>query len=169
MWELDYDKQANYWIKKDTDSVKLEREKLKERIESFICERKTCALATAADGFVRCTPIEYNYIDRSFYFLSEGGLKFKALKDNKNVSIAIFDAYDGFGKLKGLQVQGKAWMIEPFSDEYLKILEYKKFPVEAIRKMHDAMNLIKVVPKSFDYLDSELKQEDVDIRQHFEL
>jgi len=169
MWELDYDKQANYWIKKDADSVKLEREKLKERIESFICERKTCALATAADGFVRCTPIEYNFLDGAFYFLSEGGLKFKALKDNKNVSIAIFDAYDGFGKLKGLQVQGKAWMIEPFSDEYLKILEYKKIPVEAIRKMHDAMNLIKVVPKSFDYLDSDLKQENVDIRQHLEL
>ena len=169
MWELDYDKQVNYWIKKDADSAKLEREKLKERIESFICERKTCALATASDGFVRCTPIEYNFLDEAFYFLSEGGLKFKALKDNKNVSIAIFDAYDGFGKLKGLQVQGKAWMIEPFSDEYLKILEYKKIPVKAIRKMPDAMNLIKVVPKSFDYLDSDLKQENVDIRQHLEL
>ena len=36
MWELDYDKQANYWIKKDADSVKLEPEKLKEKIESFI-------------------------------------------------------------------------------------------------------------------------------------
>ena len=100
---------------------------------------------------------------------TEGGLKFKALKDNKNVSIAIFDAYDGFGNLKGLQVQGKVWMIEPFSDEYLKILEYKKIPVKAIRKMPDAMNLIKVVPKSFDYLDSDLKQENVDIRQHLEL
>ena len=115
------------------------------------------------------TPIEYYFLDGAFYFLSEGGLKFKALKDNKNVSIAIFDVYDGFGNLKGLQVQGKAWMIEPFSDEYLKIFEYKKIPVEAIRKMHDAMNLIKVVPKSFDYLDSELKQENVDIRQHLEL
>jgi len=26
MWELDYDKQANYWIKKDADSVKLKQE-----------------------------------------------------------------------------------------------------------------------------------------------
>ena len=60
-------------------------------------------------------------------------------------------------------------MIEPFSDEYLKVLEYKKIPVEAIKKLPDAMNLIKVVPKSIDYLDSELKQENVDIRQHLEL
>ena len=169
MWELDYDKQAEYWIEKDSSSSKLQSDKLKEKIESFICNRKTCALATAADGFVRCTPIEYNYIDGVFYFLSEGGLKFKGLKDNKNVSIAIFDAFQGFGKLKGLQVQGTAEMIEPFSDEYLKILEYKKIPVDAIKKLPNAMNLIKVVPKSFDYLDSELKQENVDIRQHLEL
>ena len=169
MWEPDYDKQAKYWMEKDAVSNKLDPEKLKERIDSFIRERKTCTLATGMDGFVRCTPIEYNYIDGVFYFLSEGGLKFKGLKDNKNVSIAIFDAYDGFGKLKGLQVQGMAEMIEPFSDEYLNILEYKKIPVEAIKKLPDAMNLFKVVPKSFDYLDSELKQENVDIRQHLEL
>ena len=169
MWEPDYDKQAKYWMEKDAVSNKLDPEKLKERIDSFIRERKTCTLATGMDGFVRCTPIEYNFLDGRFYLLSEGGLKFKSLKNNKNVSIAIYDAYEGFAKLKGLQIQGTAEMIEPFSDEYLKILEYKHIPLEAMKKLPEAMNLIKVVPQSFDLLDSELKLEGVDVRQHLEL
>ena len=83
MWEPDYDKYAKYWLEKDAVSNKLDPEKLKERIDSFIRERKTCTLATGKDGFVRCTPIEYNYVDKKLYFFSEGGLKFKGLKKNK--------------------------------------------------------------------------------------
>ncbi len=169
MWEPDYEEQANYWIEKDAASEKLAPEKLKERIGTFLSERKTCALATAAEGLVRCTPIEYNYLDGAFYLFSEGGLKFRALKENKNVSLAIFDGYDGFGNLKGLQVQGAASLIEPFSEEYVKLLEYKKIPVESMRKLPKAMNLIKVVPVSFDFLDAALKQDGVDIRQHLDV
>lgn len=40
MWEPDYDKQAKYWMEKDAVSNKLDPEKLKKRIDSFICERK---------------------------------------------------------------------------------------------------------------------------------
>ena len=168
MWEPDYDEQANYWEEKDAASKKLEPEKLKGHIEKFILERKTCALATAADGFVRCTPIEYNYLKGAFYFFSEGGLKFRALKKNKNVSLAIYDSYDGFGNLKGLQVQGEASMIEPFSEEYIELLKHKNIPIESMRKLPKALNLIKVVPASYDLLDSDLKQEGVDNRQHLE-
>lgn len=169
MWEPDFDEQANYWTEKDGDSKKMDPQELKKWIECFISERKTCALATASSDFVRCTPIEYNYLDGAFYLFSEGGLKFKGLKDNKNVSIAVFDGYSGFGKLKGLQVQGTAEFIEPFSSEYIKLLEHKKISADAMKKLPKPMNLIKVVPASYDLLDSELKKEGVNVRQHLEL
>ena len=169
MWEPDYEREANYWIEKDAASKKMNAERLKERIEAFLAERKTCALATASEDLVRCTPIEYNYLDEAFYFFSEGGLKFKALRYNKNVSLAIFDGYSGFGALKGLQVQGTASLIEPFSEEYIKLLDYKKIPIEGMKKLPKAMNLIKVVPKIFDLLDSDLKKEGVDSRQHLDV
>ena len=104
-----------------------------------------------------------------FYFFSEGGLKFKGLKENKNVGIAIFEPYGGFGQLKSLQVQGEAVMVEPFSDEYLMLMEHKKIPVEAMKKLPQAMNLIKVVPTTYDYLDSELKKDGFGSRQHLEV
>jgi hypothetical protein len=38
-----------------------------------------------------------------------------------------------------------------------------------MKKLPKAMNLIKVVPKSFDLLDSDLKKEGVDSRQHLDV
>ena len=82
MWEIDYDAAAEHWINKDKESVHMDSAALEEKIEDFIKANNTGALATASGDFVRCTPIEYNYIGGAFYLLSEGGLKFKALKDN---------------------------------------------------------------------------------------
>ena len=163
---MDYDEAATYWIQKDRDSIRMDEELLKNRIEQFIAAHNTCALATACDGFVRCTPIEYNYIGGFFYLFSEGGLKFKALKENKQVALAIYEPYGGFGKLKGLQVTGNAEIVEPFSGEYLKLLEYKKIPLEAMKKLPQPMHLIKIIPSGYDYLDSDLTKEGVSIRQH---
>lgn len=92
----------NYWVNKDATSIHMEPEKLLKHIETFLKEHNTCALATSANDIVRCTPIEYNYIDGNFYLLSEGGLKFRGLYANENVSLAIYESYQGFGKLAGM-------------------------------------------------------------------
>ena len=60
-------------------------------------------------------------------------------------------------------------LIEPFSPEYIKLLDHKKIPVENMKKLPKPMNLIKVIPESYDLLDSQLKQESYDIRQHLDL
>jgi len=166
MWEMDYESAANHWVEKDKESAQMDKADLKERIEGFIAGHNTCALATASSDMVRNTPIEYNFVDGNFYFFSEGGLKFKGLKENKNVGLAIYEPYGGFANLKSLQVEGIASMVEPFSEEYLKIMEHKKIPVEAMKKLPQPMNLIKVVAKSYDYLDSDLKKEAFGSRQH---
>ncbi len=166
MWEMDYDQAASVWIEKDYGSVHMIESELKNKIDEFINAHNTCALAVASGDFVRCTPIEYNYVDGSFYLFSEGGLKFKALKDNKHVAFAIYEPYGGFHQLKSLQVMGIASMVEPFTDEYLKIMEHKKIPLEAMKKLPMPMNLIKIVPESYDLLDSDLKKDGFGNRQH---
>ena len=168
-WQMDYDVAAEHWAEKDKASVHMEPDALREKIDAFIQSHNTGALATACDAFVRCTPIEYNYVDGCFYLFSEGGLKFRALKENKNAGFAIFESYGGFGQLKGLQIMGTAEMVEPFSAEYLKLLEHKKIPIDAMKKLPTPMNLIKLVPDSFDYLDSDLKKGGFGSRQHLEL
>ena len=165
---FDYEKAADHWTERDRNASHMDDAALKERIEGFISKHNTGALATASGDFVRCTPIEYNYVDGFFYLFSEGGLKFKGLKDNKNVCFAIYESYSGFGNLQGLQVMGSAEMVEPFSDEYTRLFKHRRIPEETMRKLPEPMKLIKIVPESYDFLDSTLKDEGFGSRQHLE-
>lgn len=99
---------------------------------------------------------------------SEGGLKFRALKDNKNVCLAIYDDVKGssFGHLHSAQISGVAEIIEPFSQEYMKLLAYKHIPETAIRKLPEPIHLIRIIPSEADYLNSDFKKEGYDSRQH---
>ena len=165
----EYVQAANYWKEKDAQSVKMQPDALLKAIEEYIRANNTCALATSAGDFVRCTPLEYVYHKKAFWIFSEGGEKFYALEKNKNVCLVIFDKYEGFGKLKGMQVTGTAAIMEPFSDEYTELAGVRKIPLEALKKMPHPMNLIKITPKKIEFLNSDFKKEGADSRQvlHF--
>ena len=95
--------------------------------------------------------------------------------DRQNELAGVFlraDSYsEALGKLATYygEDQINKVSIEPFSPEYIKLLDYKKIPVENMKKLPKPMNLIKVIPESYDLLDSQLKQEGYDIRQHLDL
>ena len=148
----EYEKAANYWKLKDADSVNADTKMLMSEIEAFICNNDTCALATGFGEFVRCTPIEYTYHDSAFWLFTEGGEKFIYLEHNKNVCIAIFDKFSGFGHLKGMQISGTAQTIETFSEQYIKAAYFKKLPIEALCKMPELIHLIKIIPKRLIFL-----------------
>ena len=161
----EYIQAADYWKQKDAQAVKMDRETLEKEVEAYIQENKTCALATGAGEFVRCTPVEYSYHDGAFWIFSEGGEKFAALEKNKNVCLAIFDKYQGFGNLKGMQVTGKAVMPKYFSEEYVRAADIRKIPVAVLKKLPHPMNLIKIIPDKIEFTNSEFKKAGVDVRQ----
>lgn len=134
------------------------KDELQRAVEKYIGENNTCALATGAGDFVRCTPIEYSYHDGKFRMFSEGGEKFIGLEKNVNVCLAIYDKYDGFGSLKSIQVMGRAELVEPFSDIYNAHAQIKKIPIEVLKKLESPMNLICVTPIRTDALFSEFKK-----------
>ena len=165
---MDFKKAQNYWKEKAADSLQMDSAALQKKIEEYIAENNTCALATGTGGFIRNTPIEYSYHDGCFWMFSEGGDKFIGLEENPNVCIAIFDKYTGFGSLKGLQVMGKASITEPFSEEYNAHAALKKIPLAALRKLDPPMNLIRIRAVSADFLNSDFKKDGFDSRQHLE-
>jgi len=166
---MDYDKLAELWTEREKGYVHMDRDALRSRIDDFIRAHNTGALATASEDLVRCTPIEYNFVNGYIYLFSEGGMKFRALKDNKKIGFSIFEPFEGFNKVKGLQITGRAEMIEPFCDEYLQVMEYKHIPLEAMKKLPNFLNLIKIVPDCFDLLDSDLTKEGFGNRQHLDV
>jgi general stress protein 26 len=165
MTHEDYLKAANHWKVVDAKGKAMEPEKLKQAVETYIKANNTCALATGSGSFIRCTPIEYSYHDGCFWMFSEGGEKFISLESNKNVCLAIFDKYNGFGTLKGMQVMGVAEVVEPFAEEYIRAANFKKIPIEALKKLPEAMNLIKVTPTRIDFLNTEFNQNHYSSRQ----
>ena len=84
-------------------------------------------LATGTGDYVRCTPIEYSWHDGCFWMFSEGGKKFIGLEKNPNVCLAIYNKYEGFGKLHGMQVMGTAELVEPFSRAITPMRHIKRF------------------------------------------
>jgi len=162
---MDFEKAASYWEEKDKTSAKMDRETLLREAEAFLTAHNTCALATGAGRFVRCTPIEYTWHEGKLWMLSEGGQKFRALRENPSVCAAVYDAYEGFGKLGGLQLTGRAELVEPWSGEYCAFLAYKKLPEQALRGLDHPMYLIRVTPERIDLLNSEFKKRGVASRQ----
>ena len=149
---------ARYWEERDAGGVKLDQARLQDVIEDYIRANNTCALATGAGTYVRCTPIEYSYHDSCFWMFSEGGKKFIGLAENPHVCLAIYDKYDGFGKLHGVQIMGRAELVEPFSEVYIAHAAFKKIPLAALEKLSSPMHLIRVYPTRIDCLFSDFKE-----------
>lgn len=165
----DFERAASYWDCKEaarSDSEVMPREDLRVEINRFLREHNTCALATGAGDYVRCTPLEYLWEDGAFWIFSEGGRKFVGLERNANVSLAVFEPYEGFGRLASMQVMGKAEVVDPASPEFTRALGYRGIPASKADKIAQMLHVIKVTPVEADYLCSALKEKGYDFRQH---
>jgi hypothetical protein len=138
---------------------------LKEKIEEFVKSHNTLTLAAAKGDWVRCTPLEYIYLDGMFYIISEGGLKCKGLWQNENVSAAIYKEYTSMGDLKGLQITGKAAFVEPFGEEYTRVFSIKNIAPEKLLQLAVTLYLIRICPTKYEMLDSDFKNEGFDVKQ----
>lgn len=97
MTEEQYTQAESFWTRKDETEKKLDADTLYQWIDEFLSSHKVLALATAAEDFVRCTPLEYSWHDGALWIFTEGGLKFRALRKNKHVAAAVFDVNATFG------------------------------------------------------------------------
>lgn len=163
-----FDKAAEVWTSKEADASRMPKDELHREIDNFLSSHNTCALACGAGDFVRCTPLEYAYRDGAIWIFSEGGLKFRALKDNLNVCLAVFDPYDGFGTLQSAQVTGTAEIVDPDSSDFAEAAAAKGLKAEMLPKIKQMLNLIKITPTRIDYLSSSLKSKGYDSRQWIE-
>ncbi len=156
-------------LKYKTPIEPVPKELLKNYIEKFINEHNTLALATGKDGWVRCTPLDYVYMDGMFYIISEGGLKCKGIWQNENVSACIYDIYQTMENLKGMQITGMATFVEPFGKEYNKVFAARNISVEKIDQMPCALYLIKICPVKYEILNSDFNKDGYDVKQVLEI
>lgn len=160
-----YEAASSFWIKKDAESKHMDDQELYERIDHFLSEHKVLALASGDASFIRCTPLEYTWHDDALWIFSEGGMKFRALKNNPHVSAAVFESNMSFGSLLSCQIQGQVEMVDLFSKEYMAEAFVRHIPAEMLKKLPEPMWLLKIIPDEMTLLDSSLKKEGYGSRQ----
>ena len=162
---VDIEHFKNFWIEQQKTAKHMVPEKALRHIVNFIKNHNTCALATATGDFVRCTPIEYTYMDDCFYLYSEGGAKFIGLEKNKNVSLAIFEYYGDKNDSHGLQIAGEAELFPPRCELFKKVLAFKGIPYDVMKAAKVDVCLIKITPKEYEMYDTDFVKAGYDVRQ----
>lgn len=165
MNRTDYERAARFWIDREPELKRMPPMALLKRIEEFLKSHNTCALATGSGSFVRCTPVEYDYFDKALWILSEGGLKFAGLKDNENVSAAVYEPYRGFDSLEGLQITGIAQVAEPGDKAYEAYALHKGMDMERLEGLAANLYLIVVRISRMDYACGRLLEKGYSMRQ----
>ena len=159
--EKEYDKklEEDFVDNLNGKKKKLTQDELKKKIAEFLADNKICTLATCLNNIPRSTPLRYRSKDLTIYVLTEGGMKVKNIRENPSVSVSLYGDYSGFQSVKGLQIWGKAEIIEPKEgDKYRKaretinVEEREDLKKMGIKDIRPDMKIIKIETERARYL-----------------
>lgn len=139
----------------------LSRKELETEIVDYLSKKQPCSLATCSlDGEPRISVVDYVNEGLTIYIISEGGGKFKNLKENKRVAVGIGTGAKAL-KTRGINIWGIADVFadgDPEFEHGLKLL--KPIFEEMARAMgvtsgvpipRDILRLIRVTPTRIVY------------------
>jgi nitroimidazol reductase NimA-like FMN-containing flavoprotein (pyridoxamine 5'-phosphate oxidase superfamily) len=85
------------------------KEELEKEIIDYLSKKHPCCLATCGkDGVPRTSVVDYINDGLIIYIFSEGGKKFKNIKDNPKVSIGIGTSTQTIKSVRGVNIEGIA-------------------------------------------------------------
>lgn len=143
----------------------MDQERLHAWIDAFLSAHNVLALATGSGDRLRCTPLEYTWHDDALWILSEGGRKFSALRENRQVAATVFETHTSFSSLQALQMEGVAEIEDATSEDYGKEAAYRHIPASTLRNLGEPLWLIKIIPTSISCLNTGFKAEGFSSRQ----
>ncbi|MGL4848344.1 MAG: flavodoxin domain-containing protein [Clostridium sp.] len=136
----------------------LDKNIVAEIIFDFIEKKHMCVLSTGDGKSQRATPLEYIFYKGNLYFISEGGVKFANLYKNKNAGIAIYNDFEGFNKLCGLQIDGEIEEVEFKGEEYFEIIKKRRISKEMLEKLEVNLYVMKFKIKRIEAINQRFKE-----------
>ena len=103
------------------------------------------------------------------WVLTEGGLKFAALRDNSHVSAAVYEPYTGFDSMKGIQITGTAQVAEPGSGEFEEYQIHRKEKEGAGAMIPQGLYLLVIHPEKMEGVFGEFLEMGYSARQTVEM
>ncbi len=87
----------------------LSREELEKEMIDYLDQTQACCLATCGkDGVPRITVVDYLHEGLTVYIFSEGGEKFKNIKENNRVAVGIGTSDKTVKGIRGISMWGTA-------------------------------------------------------------
>ena len=117
------------WVEPPWPDKKLPREELENHIEQLLGSTNMCVLATCNEDGPIASPIEYWAEGLEIYMLPDPGTpKLRAMQDDPRVCYAVHQQYHGWHSARGVQVFGRAEIIEPHApgwDHAMEIFHWR--------------------------------------------
>ncbi len=120
------------------------REELEKEIIDYLSKKQPCSLATCSwDAVPRISVVDYANDGLTIYILSEGGDKFKNLKENNKVAVGIGTGSKAL-KTRGINIWGIA---DVFTDDTPEFEYGMKIFEPVLKDMAEALGVPFQVPK----------------------
>ena len=123
----------------------LSREELGKEIINYLSKTQACSLATCSkDGTPRISVVDYLNDGLTIYIFSEGGDKFKNLKENNKVAIGIGTSTKTVRSVRGINMWGIA---EVFTEDSPEFAHGMKFFGPIIKEQAKEIDGLIDIPK----------------------
>jgi len=136
------------------------KKELEEEIIDYLGKKRPCALGTCGrDGVPRVSMVDYMNDGLTLYILSEGGDKFKNIRENNRVAVGIGTSTHTMRSVRGVNMWGTADIFTDDTPEFAKALQLFKPFLDDIAKLTGkppqlppgVMKMIRVTPARMIY------------------
>ena len=138
----------------------LSKEELEKEIIDYLSKKHPCSLATCGkNGKPRISVVDYVNDGLIIYIFSEGGYKFKNIKENNEVAIGIGTSTQTIRSVRGVNIEGIAEVFTEDTEEFSYAMKLFKPLFEDFEKQIDGpiefppgmMRIIRVTPAKMVY------------------
>ena len=113
--------------KLDIERKHLSKNELEQEIIDYLSKKHPCSLATCGKDCVpRTSVVDYVNDGLIIYIFSEGGGKFKNIKENNKVSIGIGTSTQTIRSVRGVNIEGIAEVFTEDTEEFTYAMKFFK-------------------------------------------
>jgi len=123
----------------------LSRQELEKEIVDYLNKKQACSFATCGrDSEPRISVVDYVNEGLTIYIFSEGGDKFRSIKENNKVAIGIATSAQTFRSVRGVNIWGIA---EVFTEDTPEFAHGMKLFSHILKDMENEMGTAIEIPK----------------------
>lgn len=162
---------TNPWLSGPAPTMKLDRDRLSDRILNLLSSQNMCVLATTGPDGPLATPVRFYHLDFALIFTTSArSPKMRNLASDPRISVGVFAPLVGQASSRGAQIFGRAVLLSPGSqefDRYWEAYRWQSDHVERGNSIHEPPQgpLVVVQAQRIVYTEHWLRREGYAPRQ----